>query len=326
MRRSGKRGPDSSIQKKFGKRLASVPTLASIFLNREVHPRHSKYGKKQQHVPRPRSKQENESAIGGKPSTKPLGGMAPDRAVTREHPVISKATLARDGHDGLMAAALNSELAEVSPRQRMGFEPEGSGCLGGIDPHLSPPCCFIAAAVNFSMVPTTERHRELVAYLAAKCAALSKTQMMRVRRNSTADQAGLLRNKSDMLAVANPAWLRQHQRCLIHCLRSRSFSRRWMAARRTRANPRLGFCRHACSESSPISPERLPRRAVRRLLSVCSSRPCGDAPRERRHRSRRSPVSSATSPSRRTAEAAGSSSGWATRVCARRSGRTVNPC
>jgi hypothetical protein len=106
-----------------------------------------------------------------------------------------------------MAAALNNELAGASSRQRMGFEPEVSGCLGGIDTYLLPPCPFIAAAVNFSMMPTTERHRELVAYLAAKCAALSKPQMMRVRRSSTTDQAGLLRNKSDMLAVPNPARL-----------------------------------------------------------------------------------------------------------------------
>jgi hypothetical protein len=57
------------------------------------------------------------------------------------------------------------------------------------------------------MVPATERYRELIAYLAAKCAALSKPQMMRVRRSSTTDQAGLLRNKSDMLAVPNSARL-----------------------------------------------------------------------------------------------------------------------
>jgi hypothetical protein len=61
--------------------------------------------------------------------------------------------------------------------------------------------------MNFSMMPTTERHRELVAYLAAQRAALSKTQVMRVRRNSATDQAGLLRNKSDMLAVPNSARL-----------------------------------------------------------------------------------------------------------------------
>ena len=114
--------------------------------------------------------------------------------------------LARGGHDGPMAA-LNNGLAGASSRQRMGFEPEGSGCLGRIDTDLLPPCPFIAAAMNFAMMPTTERHRELVAYLAAQCAALSKTQVMRVRRNSTTDQAGLLGNKSDVLAISNSARL-----------------------------------------------------------------------------------------------------------------------
>ena len=120
---------------------------------------------------------------------------------------MSRAILAGDGRGSLMAAALDSDWAGVSSRPRMRFEPQGAGRLRGIDRYLVPPCCFIATSMNFSMMPTTERHRELVTYLAAKCPALRKAQVMRIRRLAAANQTRLFGHMSDMLAVANPARL-----------------------------------------------------------------------------------------------------------------------
>jgi hypothetical protein len=58
--------------------------------------------------------------------------------------------------------------------------------------------------MDFAMVSPAKRDSELVADLATKRAGLCKSQMMRVYRASTADQAGLLAYRTDMLAVANP--------------------------------------------------------------------------------------------------------------------------
>ena len=52
------------------------------------------------------------------------------------------------------------------------------------------------------MVDAAERDRELVARLAAERHRLHVAQVMRVRRLAAADQAGLLRHKSQMVPVA----------------------------------------------------------------------------------------------------------------------------
>lgn len=58
-----------------------------------------------------------------------------------------------------------------------------------INPSLIPPCRFVMTAVDLTMVPTAEWDRELIADLAAECAALGKAQMMRVARDPATDQA-----------------------------------------------------------------------------------------------------------------------------------------
>ena len=64
-------------------------------------------------------------------------------------------------------------------------------------------------AMKLAMMSAAQRHRELVADLAAQCAALCKAQVVRVRGLAAANQARLLRNKADMVLVADPARLRQ---------------------------------------------------------------------------------------------------------------------
>jgi hypothetical protein len=48
---------------------------------------------------------------------------------------------------------LDSEWFRVSSCQRMTFEPQVAGGLSRIDSNLLPPCCFVAAAMNLSVVP-----------------------------------------------------------------------------------------------------------------------------------------------------------------------------
>ncbi len=83
--------------------------------------------------------------------------------------------------------------------------------------------------------PRHKRHGELVADLAAERPALREAQVVRVRRLAAADQARLLGDESDMVAVADPPRLRQGERALV--------DRRWTglpfrSAHLLRAGPR----------------------------------------------------------------------------------------
>src|SRR5437588_9098954 len=70
--------------------------------------------------------------------------------------------------------------------------------------------------MDFAMVSPAQRHRELIAHLATERTRLRKTQMMRIRRTSTANQAGLFDDMPDMIAVTNPPWFRKYQDTLVN--------------------------------------------------------------------------------------------------------------
>jgi hypothetical protein len=91
----------------------------------------------------------------------------------------------------------------------MRANPQDAGDNSRINLSLSPPCGFIAAAVNFAMVPPTQRHRELVTNLAPESRRLRKAQVVSVCGVSPANKTGLLGNVSDVIAVPNAARLRQ---------------------------------------------------------------------------------------------------------------------
>ena len=97
----------------------------------------------------------------------------------------------------------------------MRFQPQHPGCDGRIKPCGFPPGGFVAAAVNLAMMSPAQRHRELIADLAPQGSALREAQMMGIRRLPAANEAGLLRHISDVVAVTNPAWLRQRQGALV---------------------------------------------------------------------------------------------------------------
>jgi hypothetical protein len=73
--------------------------------------------------------------------------------------------------------------------------------------------------MNLTVMRPAQRHRELIAYLATERTGLRKTQMMRIRWTSTANQAGLFDDMPDMVAVTNPAWLRKYQDTLVNLWR-----------------------------------------------------------------------------------------------------------
>jgi hypothetical protein len=74
-----------------------------------------------------------------------------------------------------------------SDRERMRFEPQRSSHFGRINPSRSPPYSFVTAAVDFAMVSSTERNRELIAHLAPERPALRESEVVGIRRSATAN-------------------------------------------------------------------------------------------------------------------------------------------
>jgi hypothetical protein len=62
-------------------------------------------------------------------------------------------------------------------------------------------------AMDFAMMAAAERDGELVADFAAECPALGKVQVVGVAGLAAADQAGLLRDEPEVIAVADAPWL-----------------------------------------------------------------------------------------------------------------------
>ena len=65
--------------------------------------------------------------------------------------------------------------------------------------------------MQLAMMPAAERHGELVADFSAKRPALGKAQVMGVGRFAAADQASLLRDEADMVAIADAPGLRMER-------------------------------------------------------------------------------------------------------------------
>ena len=71
-----------------------------------------------------------------------------------------------------------------------------------IETELVPPFRFIATAVDLPMVSTAERHRELIAHLAAERPGLGESKMMGIRRLPATDETGLRGDELEMSLVS----------------------------------------------------------------------------------------------------------------------------
>ena len=78
--------------------------------------------------------------------------------------------------------------SNVSGWQWMGFQPQRASDDGRINADLFPPSCFIATMMNFTVMPATQRDRELITDFAAECGALRGAQVMGIRGTSTANK------------------------------------------------------------------------------------------------------------------------------------------
>ena len=94
-------------------------------------------------------------------------------------------------------------------RQRTRFEPKRAGCCGGIEASLLPPSGFVADAVHLAMVSAAQRDGELIADLAPERPALGEAQVVGVQGWRPQIRQGCLGDIPDVIAVTNPARLRE---------------------------------------------------------------------------------------------------------------------
>jgi hypothetical protein len=80
--------------------------------------------------------------------------------------------------------------------------------VGWIYAHGPPPSHFIAAAVDLTVMTTTQRYSELVAHLAPKRAMLREPQVMGVGGLPAANQASQPSDRSDVIPITNSPLLR----------------------------------------------------------------------------------------------------------------------
>ena len=97
----------------------------------------------------------------------------------------------------------------------MRLNPQGPGSGEWIDSGFAPPFGFIAVAVELTMMPAAQWDGELIADLAAKCTALREAQVVGIAGLAAADQARLMSDMPDVLAIPHPARLRERQGALV---------------------------------------------------------------------------------------------------------------
>jgi len=100
----------------------------------------------------------------------------------------------------------------------MRLQPQRASTDSRIGTDLLPPGSFIATVMNLAVMAPAQRYRELIADLATDRSALRKAQMVGIRRATTANQARLFGYIFYVIAVTNPARLRQRQHVLIDYL------------------------------------------------------------------------------------------------------------
>jgi hypothetical protein len=104
----------------------------------------------------------------------------------------------------------------------MSFEPQRACRHTRIDASRCPPSRLVTIAMDFAMMAAAEGYGKFVACLAAKCARLGKTNVVRIRRRAPANQAGLLRYEQYVLAVAKSARLRMGKFAFVNSSLTRS--------------------------------------------------------------------------------------------------------
>jgi hypothetical protein len=111
--------------------------------------------------------------------------------------------------------------------QRMCLQPERAGCGERINTSLFPPIGFITATMHLPMMAAAERDRELIAGFATECPRLRRSQVVSIGWTTAIDQACVLGDRFDVIAVANPARRRQGQYSFVDNRPAAAFFAAW---------------------------------------------------------------------------------------------------
>src|SRR5262245_34528556 len=93
--------------------------------------------------------------------------------------------------------------------------PELARHFDGVDTGSLPPCSLVTGSMNGAVVRAAKRYSEFVARLAAERPRLGVPKVMRVRWLAAADEAGLLSDVAQMLAVSVPTRCSNRQDALV---------------------------------------------------------------------------------------------------------------
>src|SRR6516162_1467894 len=96
-----------------------------------------------------------------------------------------------------------------------GLSPELTGDLNGVDAGRRPPGLLVAGAMDGAMMRAAERDGEFIAGLAAERPRLQVAKMMCIRLFAAADEARLLGNIANVLAVTIAPRRRNHEHALV---------------------------------------------------------------------------------------------------------------
>jgi hypothetical protein len=92
-----------------------------------------------------------------------------------------------------------------------------------INLELFPPCCFVAASMNFAVMTTAQWDCEFITYLSSERSALCKSEVVRIGGTPAANQAGMSCDKFHMLSIADSSRLRMRRRVFFDPLGSGIF-------------------------------------------------------------------------------------------------------
>src|SRR5260370_27099224 len=95
------------------------------------------------------------------------------------------------------------------------FSPQLASDLDRIYADLLPPRAFIAGTVSRAVMGPAQGDSEFVAHFSAERPWLHEAKMVRIGGNSPTYEAGLLRDKSEMLLVAVPSRLANREGALV---------------------------------------------------------------------------------------------------------------
>src|SRR6516164_10976831 len=107
----------------------------------------------------------------------------------------------------------------------MCFKPKHSSGERRIDTEFLPPSSFVTVSMNLPVMQAAEWYRELITHLSSECAALRKSEVVRIARTATANQTRMSCDEFHMLSIADSSRLGVGKTARFDLFDSGGFSR-----------------------------------------------------------------------------------------------------